>query len=171
MSPELILGLTLGLGTATALSIAAVFGAQGDSLSEITSPDRPQIAITVLGAPVTDEMIDAGRQIYAGNCASCHGAGLEGAPNWRTPEANGRLPAPPHNGDGHTWHHPDQDLVMIIKDGASSVLSNYRSNMPGFRAVLSQSEIEATLAFIKSHWPDDARRLQEEVTRQAALSR
>ena len=44
----------------------------------------------------------AGQSLYADNCASCHGANLEGQPNWQSPDADGVLPAPPHDGTGHT---------------------------------------------------------------------
>ena len=48
-----------------------------------------------------------GEALYAKHCASCHGANLEGQPDWKKRLANGRLPAPPHDMTGHTWHHPD----------------------------------------------------------------
>ena len=51
-----------------------------------------------------------GRAVYAAQCASCHGANLEGQPDWRVRLPNGRLPAPPHDASGHTWHHPDKAL-------------------------------------------------------------
>ena len=41
------------------------------------------------------------------------------------------------------------------------------SGMPGFGEVLSQSEIEAVLDYIASHWSERARAYQAEVTRQA----
>ena len=34
--------------------------------------------------------IQEGALLYADNCASCHGANLEGQPEWRTPGADGR---------------------------------------------------------------------------------
>ena len=47
--------------------------------------------------PNSREVVALGQQIYAENCASCHGANLEGQPNWRSPGPEGRLPAPPHD--------------------------------------------------------------------------
>src|SRR5204863_80186 len=38
-----------------------------------------------------------GANVYAQNCAACHGAKLEGQPDWRRRLPNGRLPAPPHD--------------------------------------------------------------------------
>ena len=34
-----------------------------------------------------------GQKIYAQHCAACHGAKLEGQPNWRDKLPNGRMPA------------------------------------------------------------------------------
>src|SRR5688572_13754832 len=53
---------------------------------------------------------EPGRQIYDPHCASCHGQKLEGQPNWRIRLPTGRLPAPPHDAGGHTWHHTDDEL-------------------------------------------------------------
>jgi Cytochrome C oxidase, cbb3-type, subunit III len=58
-----------------------------------------------------------GQAVYAAQCARCHGANLEGQPNWRERMANGRLPAPPHDASGHSWHHPDAVLFGITKHG------------------------------------------------------
>ncbi|MFO7310413.1 MAG: c-type cytochrome, partial [Pseudomonadota bacterium] len=73
-------------------------------------------AQTASNAASSAEVIEQGRQIYADQCASCHGAQLEGQPDWKTPLPSGRLPAPPHDADGHTWHHPDDILFRIVKE-------------------------------------------------------
>jgi mono/diheme cytochrome c family protein len=110
--------------------------------------------------------IALGREVYDLHCAACHGAGLEGAPDWRTPLPSGRLPAPPHDATGHTWHHPDAVLFRIVRGGtAAFVGGGYESDMPGFGGVLSDAEIEAVLAYIRSTWPERERRFQREVTR------
>ncbi|MFD1912618.1 MULTISPECIES: c-type cytochrome [Paracoccaceae] len=57
----------------------------------------------------------AGQQLYADNCASCHGASLEGQPDWRRRLDTGRMPAPPHDDSGHTWHHSDRMLFQITR--------------------------------------------------------
>jgi mono/diheme cytochrome c family protein len=101
-----------------------------------------------------------GRGIYADYCASCHGADLEGQPNWQVALANGRMPAPPHDATGHTWHHSDDDLFTIVKFGMSALVPGIESDMPGFQGVLSDDEIRAVLAFIKSTWPPNERTYQ-----------
>ncbi len=95
-----------------------------------------------------------GENLYADNCASCHGANLEGAPNWKQRDADGLMPAPPDGGTGHTWHHPDQMLFEITKLGTEAVVGQgYQSNMPGFGGSLSDQEILDVLRYIKSTWP------------------
>jgi mono/diheme cytochrome c family protein len=105
--------------------------------------------------PYTDPQVLAqGRAIYADHCASCHGAGLEGQPDWRRPNAAGLMPAPPHDETGHAWHHPDRLLFEITKHGTEAVVGgDYRSDMRGFGDVLTDGEIVAVLAWIKSTWP------------------
>src|SRR3712207_630865 len=55
--------------------------------------------------PANAAQVALGRQVYAANCASCHGANLEGQPNWQQDLPAGGRPAPPHDASGHTWHH------------------------------------------------------------------
>ncbi|MCF6103950.1 c-type cytochrome [Mesorhizobium muleiense] len=107
-----------------------------------------------------------GRQLYSANCASCHGASLEGQPDWKRQLPSGRMPAPPHDASGHTWHHPDGVLFRITKKGPAAVVGNgYASDMPGFEDILSDEEIRAVLAFIKSTWPERERAYQSEMSR------
>lgn len=110
-------------------------------------------------------VVAQGRAIYAARCASCHGANLEGQANWQMRDARGRLPAPPHDAKGHTWHHPDEVLFRITKEGVANAanLPGYETDMPAFGGVLTDEEIVAVLSFIKSRWPQRNRRAQEEV--------
>ncbi len=122
-------------------------------------------AQTASNAASSAEVIEQGRQIYADQCASCHGAQLEGQPDWKTPLPSGRLPAPPHDADGHTWHHPDDILFRIVKEGTAAIVGGgYESDMPGFADLLSDAEIRAVLAYIKSTWPERERTYQENVS-------
>jgi mono/diheme cytochrome c family protein len=89
-------------------------------------------------------------------CAACHGANLEGQPNWRTALPDGSFPAPPHDITGHTWHHGDKYLFDVTKLGGQAVTaSEYKNGMPAFGTRLSDPEIQAVLAYIKSTWPPD----------------
>ena len=116
-----------------------------------------------------------GVALYAEHCASCHGAELEGAPDWRRRGADGLYPAPPHDETGHTWHHGDQLLFDYTKLGGEALLAlsgitNFESGMPGFAETLTDNQIRDILAFIKSTWPEQLRRHQEELTRHEAMS-
>jgi mono/diheme cytochrome c family protein len=111
--------------------------------------------------PDDPAQVALGRQIYADNCARCHGANLEGEPNWQQRKPNGRLPAPPHDASGHTWHHPDRVLVAIVTKGMSAVVPGYQSDMPAFENRLTMEQIAAVLAFIESTWPPDVRGHQQ----------
>ena len=117
--------------------------------------------------PSDKALVTDGKHIYARECASCHGATLEGEPNWRMRKANGRLPAPPHDATGHTWHHADALLIEITKNGLVPGISapeGYVSDMPAYKATLSDHDIRAVLAYIKSSWPEHALARQKQIT-------
>lgn len=118
-------------------------------------------------------LLATGRKIYAQHCASCHGAQLQGQPRWRERDADGRLPAPPHDASGHTWHHPDEVLFRITKFGVAKAanLKDYQSNMPAYEGVLGDREIVAVLSWIKSTWPAGIREKQELVDGEARRNR
>ncbi|MBI1206756.1 MAG: c-type cytochrome [Azospirillum sp.] len=95
-----------------------------------------------------------GAELYAGNCAGCHGAHGEGEPGWQTVGADGRVKAPPHDASGHTWMHGDAELFQIVKWGPGTTAApGWVSPMPTFAGRLSDREIRAVLAFIKMLWP------------------
>lgn len=116
-------------------------------------------------AAPADNTIEVGKQIYADRCATCHGVTLAGQPDWRNPLPNGRLPAPPHDASGHTWHHSDAQLFRITRDGLAAIVPGYESDMPAFAGVLSDKEIRAVLDYIKSTWPQQEREYQRERSR------
>jgi len=95
-----------------------------------------------------------GRSLYKTNCASCHGAQLEGQPDWMSRLPNGRLPAPPHDETGHTWHHSDAQLFRIVKEGLGAIAPGYETDMPAFADRMSDDEIRAVIDYIKTTWPD-----------------
>lgn len=109
-----------------------------------------------------------GQQIYADNCASCHGANLEGQPDWRNRNAEGYLPAPPHDETGHTWHHADALLFGITKFGIKKYAGdpNYKTNMPAYENKLSDAQIIAVLSYIKSTWPTEIRNRHDTLNQQ-----
>ena len=116
---------------------------------------------------------ELGGRVYRSHCAACHGAQLEGQPDWRTRGADGRLPAPPHDASGHTWHHPDELLFRITKHGMAQAagLRDYDSAMPVYDGVLSDAEIVAVLSWIKAQWPADVRAMHDDVNARAKTHR
>ena len=97
------------LVAAAGLAAAILILWRGSGATEPSTQDQAVIAL--------------GQRLYAENCATCHGADLEGQPDWQTPLANGRYPAPPHDETGHTWHHADALLERIIRDAIRCVIS------------------------------------------------
>ena len=124
-------------------------------LLHLTSSTSAQIL-----KPEDPDIVALGKQVYATNCASCHGTNLEGAPNWKLPDTDGLFPAPPHDETGHTWHHSEKLLFDLTKYGLAKVagLKDRKSNMPVYENVLSDEELIAVLSFIKSRWPEEIKR-------------
>lgn len=145
-----------------ALGLAGVGGwlALRDAPRPARDPTMPVMPATV--------DIAQGETLYARSCAACHGADLEGQQDWRTPDADGRLPAPPHDETGHTWHHPDRVLFQYTKLGGREALAlqgvEFDSGMPAFGDVLTDREIWTILAYIQSTWPERAGAVQAERT-------
>ncbi|WP_342236201.1 c-type cytochrome [Inquilinus sp. OTU3971] len=111
--------------------------------------------------PRDPAQVSAGAAVYARSCAVCHGVNLEGQPNWQSRLPSGRLPAPPHDASGHTWHHPDSVLFEIVKNGFGKIVpSGYESDMPTFAGVLTDQQIADVLAYIKSRWPGEVQARQ-----------
>ncbi|NFV79786.1 c-type cytochrome [Magnetospirillum aberrantis] len=116
--------------------------------------------------PDSRVQVARGAEIYVAQCAQCHGARLEGEAEWHIRKPNGELPAPPHDASGHTWHHADEYLFGVTKHGmARYAPPDYKSAMPAYVGKLSDGDIRAVIAFIKSTWPDEIRRRQEALGR------
>lgn len=113
---------------------------------------------------IKDRNVDTGMLRYQEHCAACHGENLEGQPNWRIPNENGVLPAPPHNETGHTWHHDNQLLFNYTKLGGEALMAArgmaFNSGMPAFENTLSDDDIWNILAYIRSTWSDEVKEIQ-----------
>ncbi len=118
------------------------------------------LAACTSGSPATQEQVARGQELYQANCASCHG-GPTGGDIADIP--------PPHNAEGHTWHHEDCLLVEIIEEGMPRRpgMPENAPTMPAFGDELSDQDIRAILAHIKTWWTEDQLEFQEEVTQQA----
>lgn len=112
------------------------------------------------------DYVAQGEKLYTQYCTSCHGANLQGQPNWKKPLADGKFPAPPHDDSGHTWHHPDSLLIGIILEGGNGTAGAIPSNMPAFKQSLNENDAQAILEFIKSRWSEKSRTYQWQRTSQ-----
>lgn len=120
-------------------------------------------ACTAASPPAASpETLQLGARLYAENCQTCHG----------DRQGKGRIPAAPSHGpDGHTWHHSDRNLREVILNGATEMTEQMRRmmgvpddapRMPAWKDKLSQDDINAILAYIKTFWTDEQRQLQAE---------
>jgi mono/diheme cytochrome c family protein len=128
-----------------------------------------QTAIVRVNAetPLPDlDQAKSGRVIYEQHCASCHGANAEGAPNWQERDAQGELPAPPHNAEGHTWRHSNADLYKMVSKGWRDPFNkSKRLTMPAFGETLAPEQIRAVIDYLKTLWTPEQRQFQSEETR------
>ena len=118
--------------------------------------------------PQDVRLVLAGKPLYEQHCAACHGFKMEGQRNWRTRMANGRLPAPPHDDTGHTWHHSDQVLLNITLNGFVPGVTaplGYQSDMPAYKDILTEQQARAILAYIKTFWSEQSLRAQMDISR------
>lgn len=112
-------------------------------------------AVVIIAATLAAQQPHSrGKELYLANCAGCHGAALEGQPDWMKRKPDGRLPAPPHDASGHTWHHSDAQLFLITREGLRAIEPSYESDMPAFGDRLTDAEIVAVLEYLKSAWPE-----------------
>ncbi len=120
---------------------------------------------TIKVNPHDMQQVEHGQMIYKRFCALCHGENLEGQANWRQRRADGKLPAPPHDETGHTWHHPNEVLFSIVKYGLvpPNAPEDYVSDMPAWESVLSDEDIWSVLAYIASRWPPETQKIQSEI--------
>lgn len=150
------------LGRTLLLSILAVGLLLLLLVSALTTFGTPQ-PVVINGTAVSPlptlnpAAVAEGERLYVHYCASCHGANLEGAPDWKTPLSDGSLPPPPQDSSGHTWHHADSLLLTIIREGGDPAAG---LRMPAFGDQVSDDDIQAILAFFKSRWGEDERKFQ-----------
>lgn len=89
----------------------------------------PALAGVALHSQAAD--LASGSRLYAQHCASCHGASghpvMPGAPNLTRPQALMR---------------PDAALLLAIRNG--------RMGMPGFRGLLTDTEILDIVAYMRT---------------------
>jgi mono/diheme cytochrome c family protein len=107
--------------------------------------------------------VSLGKTLYMTNCAFCHGGALKGQKDWDGDYPSGGRPAMPLDGEGAIWRLSDRDLFDVTKFGGQPFSpADYKNDMPGFERQLSDADMWAVLAFVKSTWPEDVAARQEE---------
>ena len=141
-----------------------IFGMGGQRA--MADPPANSTANALKHAPIltADEQLSLsppkrGDFLYETHCKACHG----------DRNGNGRTAgASPHNEKGHSWHHPDAQLIDWVLNG------KFRAEaMPQFKSTLTEEDVRAILLFIKSWWTPEQREIQQDVSRryQEALDR
>jgi mono/diheme cytochrome c family protein len=97
--------------------------------------------------------LQRGATLYQTSCQVCHGGATGGSLK--------DIP-PPHNTNGHTWHHADQQLTEMILNGIT--FSVEQQKMPAFKDQLSEEDVRAILAYIKTWWTEEQREWQKKAT-------
>lgn len=144
------------------LLILLAFGISACNSSNNSENSQPSVLPT---SPSLAQRLEDGAVVYTTYCAVCHGVNGEGQ-NPEDPYAqdeNGRFLAPPHNENGHTWHHGDDVLIQIVNEGGMGE-PNFFNEMPAFGEILSDDQIEAVLTYIKTFWTEEQRATQKERT-------
>ena len=116
----------------------------------------------LVGCSSTNAQLQQGAALYEAQCESCHGGNSGGTI---------RDVPPRHNTNGHTWHHPDCVLKEITLNGLTNELAEPDApKMPAFRDRLSDGEVTAILAYLKTWWTNEQRSWQATVTQQSCLT-
>jgi mono/diheme cytochrome c family protein len=161
--------VTVGTRRGWSLAVAVGFAAIGlGGLLWATAGDGIGSSTAVDAELVDAEVLALGARTYAVQCAACHGARGEGAADWRSPGSDGRLPPPPHDVSGHTWHHGDGLLFRIVRDGCDAYppAARDRCAMPAFGERLADAEIRAVIEHLKTWWGEEERAYQVDRSRE-----
>lgn len=111
----------------------------------------------------TQAQVMRGHDLFQTYCAECHKPDASGTADWRTLDANGKLPPPPLNGAAHTWHHPLSVLRRTVRLGGVPL----GGSMPGFNDKLNAKQIDDILAWVQSQWSEEIYRIWDERNTQA----
>lgn len=93
------------------------------------------------------ESLFRGVRLYQEHCAQCHGPEAQGHPDWQNPQV---VAAPPLNGSGNEWKRRKQDMIAIIRNGATR---HGEPVMPAWKGRLSDQDIEDIIAWYQALWP------------------
>lgn len=139
------------IGTIAFLVLAAC-DSQPTAVDSTTASVSPQNTAASGSRWYNESQAVQGREVFAENCAVCHGAQAQGlGGDWRERLDDGSFPPPPLDGSAHAWHHPQEILLRVIDYGGEAM----GGKMPAFIDVLEQDEKLAAIAFFQSFWTDE----------------
>lgn len=122
-------------------------------LKDLSTESGPKL--TFVSGPVdsarwySSNQLDLGAQVFADNCADCHGIRAQGLyGDWKQRLPDGSLSPPPLNGNAHAWHHSLSVLLGVINTGGAP----FGGNMPSFEASLNEQEKLAAIAYFQDFW-------------------
>lgn len=109
--------------------------------------------------------VSRGASVYQANCSACHGGSVGGTMSDHPPKLNA---------NGHAWHHADCELIEVVRRGMTPSVAASRPQppastalaMPAWAARLSDEDIRAVVAYVRTTWSDDQRAQQERATRE-----
>ncbi|MBT3189902.1 MAG: cytochrome c [Anaerolineae bacterium] len=99
------------------------------------------------------DVLALGEEVYAANCATCHGANGEG---------HGEVEvAPALDATEHAWHHADGQLQGLIVNGGEQ--------MPPFGESLTNDEVVAVIRYFQTWWSEGQLNSQQSLSEQDPL--
>jgi len=152
---NLQLGLKRYSQTICAILVALTLVACGESESPTGSAMSPSASLAGQSEAerwYTEAQANAGAQVFANNCALCHGDNAQGiTEDWRAKLDDGNFPPPPLNGSAHAWHHPRSVLLQVVNNGGAA----FGGQMPPFENVLNEEEKLQAIAFFQNLWTEE----------------
>lgn len=128
----------------------AVLLVSGCGKKEPGAPSAKDAApVSQVDRSFSTESLIRGVRLYQEYCAQCHGPEAQGHPDWQNPQV---VAAPPLDGSGNAWKRKKQDLIAVIKNGASR---QGEPVMPAWKDRLSDQDIDDIMAWFQALWPSD----------------
>ena len=94
--------------------------------------------------------------------------GTGGAAGLDAPLPSGRMPAPPHDASGHTWHHRDDVLFRLVKEGVTAVVEAATKATCRVSPACSPTRRSGNSCLHQEHWPERQRGYQAAISAQDA---
>ncbi len=108
-----------------------------DSDGAVPKPNKGDFATVVRGA-----------KLFQQYCTACHGKRANGPPPEWLPLGNSKSRPPALNGNGHTWHHPARDLILMVTQGTVA----RGGGMPAWGGALTEKQIVDIISWLQSRW-------------------